>query len=327
MDSGYVETEHLLNVLEYRINKHYSIAEKEIEEKIKKHYEKFAKKDAVKYQQMLKGEISKEDYNKWRTNQMMMGKRWENLKEEITTDLYNKNDVAYSMVYGFMPEVYATNHNFATYQIEQQAHIDTSYVLYDAEAVERLIADNPDLIPIKYQKLNELRDKRWNKKNMQSVMIQGILQGESIPKIAKRFGKTMGEKNRKCCIRNARTMTTSARNGGRFDAYKRAQGLGIEQQLEWMATHDGRTRDTHRWLDREQRPIGEKFSNGCRYPADPEGKPSEVYNCRCRIKSVVKGLTPRARSTYPETINGMSYEDWKKGHNATHIKPKKKVGK
>ena len=321
MDSGYVETEHLLRVLEFRINEHYGQAEREIQQKIEKFYADFARLDEKNRIKVKNGELSKSDYTEWRKNKMIMGKRWENMKEVIATDLYHKNDLAQSMVFGFMPEVYATNHNYGTYEIERKG-INTGYTLYDAEAVERLMSENPDLIPIKYRKIHEATDIRWNRKNCQSVMIQAILQGESIPDIAKRFSRVIGQKNKATCIRNARTMTTSARNAGRNDAYERAARLGVKQIREWCATHDGRTRDSHRWLDREQRAIGEPFSNGLLYPADPNGAPAEVYNCRCRIKSIPQGLTPRARATYDDTIMGMSYEEWKKGHNAPHIMPK-----
>ncbi len=30
-----------------------------------------------------------------------------------------------------------------------------------------------------------------------------------------------------------------------------------------------------------------RFSNGCMYPGDPDGKPSEVYNCRCTMIAVM----------------------------------------
>lgn len=87
--------------------------------------------------------------------------------------------------------------------------------------------------------------------------------------------------NMSASMRYARTMTTAAQNAGRMDSYKKAQDMGIDLERNWMATLDGRTRDSHRAIDGEHRPIGKAFSNGCRYPGDPEGEPGEVYNCRC----------------------------------------------
>jgi hypothetical protein len=65
---------------------------------------------------------------------------------------------------------------------------------------------------------------------------------------------------------------------------------GIEMLHEWVATLDSRTRDTHAYLHGERIETDGRFSNGLRYPHDPEGPPEEVINCRCTVVSVLKGL-------------------------------------
>lgn len=322
MDSGYAEQQFLLDQMEYKINRIYAQAEKELDEKIKKYYKDFKRLDEKKLKEVDDGKLSMEHYKEWRKQKVMSGKIWEQKKEAIAKDLYNANDLAYSVIYEYMPDIYASGHNFGTYEIEKGAHIDTSYTLYDHDAVERLLAENPDLLP--KPKLNIAKDLKWNKTAIQGVMLQGLLQGDSIPHLAKRLSTATGERNRKACIRNARTMATSAHNGGKFNAFKRAEAMGVELVQVWKATFDGRTRDTHRLLDGEKRKVGEVFSNGCRFPADPQGVPSEVYNCRCKLKGVPKGLEPRAEKyrVPGKDIEGLSYEEWKKGHNATHMKPK-----
>lgn len=47
----------------------------------------------------------------------------------------------------------------------------------------------------------------------------------------------------------------------------------------WLQTFDDDVRETHR-LD-ETVTIGERFSNGLRWPGDPEGAAEETINCRC----------------------------------------------
>ena len=97
----------------------------------------------------------------------------------------------------------------------------------------------------------------WDMQKLQSVMVQGILQGDSIPHLATRLAKGVGESDRKAAIRNARTMATGAQNAGRVAAYARADELGVEMEQMWIATLDDRTRHSHRYMDGETRPVGE----------------------------------------------------------------------
>lgn len=336
MDSGYAEMMHEVDVIEYRINKHYRQAEKELQEKINKFYKDFDRLDQKKRELVNSGKMTEAEYKTWRQNKIMAGKVWEQRKDVISRDLYNANYKARNMVYDELPDVYASAHNFATYQIENGAHIDTSYTLYNREAVERLIADNPDMIP--YQEINKAKDISWNKKNLQAVMIQGVLQGESIPHLAKRLSKTVVQKNRACAIRNARTMATSVYNSGKMDAFKRAEALGVDLKVRWRATFDDRTRDSHRRLDGEEVQVGQPFSNGLTFPCDMDWlraarygisksekvinifkeKCAETYNCRCTIQGVVKGLEPRAIKYRSNKAVGIPYEEWKKGHKAAN---------
>ena len=55
--------------------------------------------------------------------------------------------------------------------------------------------------------------------------------------------------------RYARTMMNGAENAGRNDSYIRANEMGIELEVTWLATLDERTRHSHRLLDRQTRPV------------------------------------------------------------------------
>ena len=109
--------------------------------------------------------------------------------------------------------------------------------------------------------------------------------------------------NKKASVRNARTAVTSAQNGGRQKGFEQAHELGIKFKKEWLSAHDGRVRDSHAHLDGVQVEYDEKFPNGLRYPADPQGHPSEVYNCRCTLIADLLGKK-RTKNTIE------SYEAW-----------------
>lgn len=113
-------------------------------------------------------------------------------------------------------------------------------------------------------------------------------------------------------VRTARTACTGAENAGRVGSYQRAERLGIELRQEWLATLDSRTRDSHRLLDCERIEVGETFSNGCRFPGDPQGPGREVYNCRCTLVAAVDGVDQDAAARFQRLPDGMTYEEWKR---------------
>ena len=58
----------------------------------------------------------------------------------------------------------------------------------------------------------------------------------------------------------------------------------------WIGTNDGRERPSHVMCNNTYaNPRTGKFLNGLRFPADPNGEPSEIWNCRCTlVEEVVK---------------------------------------
>lgn len=311
-DLGHKETDEALGKLERRIKKVYVQAYEETEAKLQDYLSRFAAKDKIKTDQLRAGKITQDEYNYWRKGQVMIGKRWQEMVNSLAADYTNANRLAMSMVGDLLPGVYALNHDYGTFQVEKGSMVDTSYTLYDRSTVERLIRDNPNLLP--KAKVNIPKDLRWNKQHVNNTVLQGILQGESNDKIASRL-QTVTSMNHTAAIRNARTMTTGAENAGRTDSYKRAAEMGIELEQEWLATLDGRTRDSHRALDGERIPLAKdkwhpaKFSNGCRYPGDPEGPAWEVYNCRCTLVVAIKGID-QSDAPRNSKLGGMSYEEW-----------------
>lgn len=311
-DLGHKETDEALGKLERRIKKVYVQAYEETEAKLQDYLSRFATKDKIKQEQLRAGKITQDEYNYWRKGQVMIGKRWQEMVNSLAADYTNANRLAMSMVGDSLPGVYALNHDYGTFQVEKGSMVDTSYALYDRSTVEGLIRDNPNLLP--RAKVNVPRDLRWNKQHVNNAVLQGILQGESNDKIASRL-QTVTSMNHAAAIRNARTMTTGAENAGRTDSYKRAAEMGIELEQEWLATLDGRTRDSHRALDGERIPLAKdkwhpaKFSNGCRYPGDPEGPPWEVYNCRCTLVVAIKGID-QSDAPRNSKLGSMSYEEW-----------------
>lgn len=315
-DYAHEQTDVMLAQVESELRREYQRAAKETQKKLNDYLKAFKQKDKERQAQVARGELTQQEYINWRQGQIIVGRRWEEMRDVLAEDMHNVNDIARSIVYGHIPDVYALNHNYGTFEIEQKAMIDTSYVLYDRQTVERLIREHPDLLPPPEpnskvaRAIAKNKDLAWNKKKVQSELLQGILQGEAITNLAQRMQKVTNS-NYSNSVRYARTMFTGAQNAGRVDAYKRAEKMGIEGEMQWVATLDGRTRHSHRQLDGERIKIGGKFSNGCRYPGDPQGKPSEVYNCRCTLIEQMAGLEHDLSERSLVKLDGKTYEEWK----------------
>lgn len=81
--------------------------------------------------------------------------------------------------------------------------------------------------------------------------------------------------------RVARTETVSSSNAGSHTAHEDADGVVAER---WVASLDGRQRDSHDAADGQTVAVGNTFLVGgaeARYPGDPHLPPGERIHCRC----------------------------------------------
>lgn len=315
VDPAHKETDKILRDMEKRLDEVYKQAYKEARQTADDFMKSFREMDKKKRQQVKDGELDKSEYERWRRTQVFQGNRYHQMADTLAADMTHTNQIAASVINGYLPEVYAVNHNYGTYEIEKGSRINTQYTMYDRQTVERLIRDNPDLLPRKAA-VNVPKDQLWNKKHINSAITQGILQGEAIDKIAQRLAATVTDMSHTSAIRNARTMTTSAQNGGRIDSYKRAESMGIKMLQVWMATLDGRTRHEHRQLDGQKRKVGEAFEvegEKIFFPGDPAAEPYLTYNCRCTLVGEVEGVDYNLSdvSQRDNKLGDMTYEEWK----------------
>lgn len=284
-DKAHRLTDEKLEEMEKRLSAIYSRAEKEIQQTADEYFSKFAKQDEAKRKLLEQGKITEEEYTKWRKGKVMYGKRFTEMKEQCAKQLLNVNQTALAYVNGELPEVYAINYNALASSVDGVGGY--SFTLVDADTVRNLAVTDTSLLP--YKEIDPAKDIPWNMKKINAETLQGILQGESMDKIAKRM-MNVQEMNKTQAIRSARTIVTGAENKGRQDSYARAEADGIILERTWIATNDSRTRHSHAVLDGETRPIDTPFSNGLMYPGDPNGRPEEVWNCRCTLVAKVNGF-------------------------------------
>lgn len=289
-DIAHELTDKELEEMEKRLSAIYARAEKELQENVDKYFKRFEEMDAEKRALVDAGKLTEEEYKRWRQNKIMTGRHWTAMKEQAAQELLQANRTAQEYINGRLPDVYSLNYN-STGEAIEGAVSGYSFELVDASTVKNLATSDKTLLPYKY--VDGKKDVRWNTAKVNSEVLQGIVQGESIPEIAKRL-RNVTEMNRASAIRNARTTVTSAENKGRMDSLHRAAEKGVITRKVWLAAIDARTREAHRLLNGQDQDIDDPFKSelgDIMFPGDPDAEdPANVYNCRCTLTYKVVGF-------------------------------------
>lgn len=281
--------------MEKHLSAIYTEAQADIQKKADDYFKAFEKADAEKLKLVKQGKLTEKEYKQWRQGKLMYGKRYTALKEDISKQLLNVNQTAVAYVNGELPEIYSMNYNALADTVDGVGGY--SFTLTDANTVKTLAMADKSLLP--YKKLNPTKDIAWNMRSINSQVLQGIIQGESIPKISKRM-MNVESMNKTQAVRTARTLVTSAENKGRLDSFYKAEQDGINLEKFWIATFGERTREWHAqagsMYSRENSiPIDEPFNiDGeqlmCPGDASLGASGKNLYNCRCSMASKVTGF-------------------------------------
>ena len=303
--------------MERKMRRIYRQAQREIIEKLNAQTQRMYALDAEKRAELAAGKITEQQYRAWLLGQQFAQKQWKDKVDSVVTTLLTANQQANAIVEGQKRAVFGENATYQSYALEKGMGADLGFNVYDSAMVTRLLRDDPELLPRKV--VNGQKDIAWNKHNISNAITQGVIQGESIPAIAKRIAKQTASTNMKAMTRYARTAMTSAQNAGRMEALHEAQNMGIKVQKKWLATLDSRTRDAHAMLDGQVQDVDKPFQSELgpiMYPGDPSADPANVYNCRCTLVYVYPDYMPKEKGQRRDNINGeliedMTYAEWK----------------
>ena len=135
--------------------------------------------------------------------------------------------------------------------------------VFDAlEARENLLKNIPD------ETFNAVRDS----------IVGSIENGQTFQQAADAIAELYEGFEESRALAIAQTEMGFAYNTAAFESYDQS---GVEKH-RWLTIGDPNVRPTHLAAEADGAiEIGEKFSNGLRYPNDPEGEVGEVVNCRC----------------------------------------------
>jgi len=320
-DPGLAATTAADDKLAKELKQIYTQAQKELTATLKEFTDQFQKQLAEKQAAVLSGDMTHAELVAWVNSQHQMKKILDEKIDQCSGVLLNANQKAMGMINGETLHVFAENANWQSYQLTQDTKVNLMFSVYDERSVKRLIKEKPELIPRKV--VNGKKDKAWNQKIIANAVTQAIIQGESIPKLARRIAVQTGETNKKAMIRYARTAMTSAQNGGRMEMLHEAKAMGIKVKKRWLATLDGRTRDVHAKLDGQTVDVDEPFQSDLgkiMFPGDTGSAgsvPANLYNCRCTLIYEYEDFpddptdTMRRDNETGQLITDMNYDEWK----------------
>lgn len=180
---------------------------------------------------------------------------------------------------------------------------------------------NPKVIQASIQNpISGLTLNQTLEKNRRNVIIginqqitQGLIQGESYQKMTRRVKKHL-ESDVKKSIRVVQTEAHRVQQDGRMQSYEHAAEQGVIMKKVWTSTLDGDTRDAHQDLDGVEIDLDEDFvSETGSGPAPGQmGSAEDDINCRCSVRTVIKGYEPTQRRARGEgVIPYTTYNEWK----------------
>jgi len=147
---------------------------------------------------------------------------------------------------------------------------------------------------------------------LSQTITQGLALGESYPKMARRV-KDSFQSGYSDAIRVVRTEAGRNMNDGHLKTYADAEAAGVEMTKKWVATLDGRTRDSHGHLDGKAADENGLFWIGSDSAPAPGlfSQAKNVINCRCRVVEEITGLEPQLRRIRDEgLVPYVTFDDW-----------------
>lgn len=234
--------------------------------------------------------------------------RYRAMVKQTTKRLARVNQIAADYINGRLPDIYDVNYRQIARDFVNAGYTVPTGTMWDIRNEDTMRdpatgkVGLPGAVPPLKRKLNEAKDMAWNMRQIDSAVLQGILQGESIKDMSKRILPIVNN-NKDSAIRAARTMTTAAENMGRQDGYDRFEAMGGVVNKVWIATPDKRVRDWHLSMDGQEVGIHDKFVDGngdkLMYPGDPTAPGRTVWNCRCTMRSQIIGYRRADGSIQP----------------------------
>lgn len=171
-----------------------------------------------------------------------------------------------------------------------RAGFETGALRLDALGVDGDLVFDADADAVQRALRQAVQNARSVPRTLRDEVVRALAEGmgadEDVAALARRVRDRLEGVADWKALQIAQTTGTGAFEASQMEAYRQA---GVDR-VRWMSQRDGRVRETHRvgtGVDGEEARLGTAFSNGCRFPGDPEGPLREVVNCRCTSLAVI----------------------------------------
>jgi hypothetical protein len=319
-DQAHDWTDEQIDALRRRFREVYAQAEREMSDKIGEWAKEYDEQNQEWWKLLESGEKTEEEYKAWLEEQVLRRDWMESMAQRLSIDATRADEKCMQMVADEVPRVFGENANWEAFDISRATGLDLNFTIYNEDAVRQLILNVPGIVYL--PQLDNGKDLLWNHQHFTSALTQSILQGESLPRAAKRLSMVLGMDER-AATRAARTAMTGAESAGRQHSMERAESMGIPIRKTWRAKLDGRTRQAHRELDGESVAVSGYFTWGginIDRPGDPTCPAHMIANCRCTLGNEIDldNIPPRVVRRTNKLPKGVSYDDWKAGTYRTN---------
>lgn len=212
--------------------------------------------------------------------------RLTSLSEQLSKSLQDTNREAIRIVNRSTVNVYAENYNQTIDYLQEYS--TRTFPTIDKGAVAKILRG--EVTPFTQIAESSIKDLAGLERDLTRNLVSGIMQGKSIPNLAKDIRENVVNRDLFRATRIARTETNRIQNAGRQDAFDKGEDYGLNIVKRWVSTHDVRTRESHTAAHGQRVPNGKPFIIGGQelmFPSDQTAAPEESINCRCTMVAEV----------------------------------------
>lgn len=292
-DNAHAKIDKWLESAESKIFSLYDNAAKRIKTEMARYFKTFQKMDDEKRELLETEKITKKEYTRWRKKTIMQNKLFAELKNSLAGILLYYNRRGIELIKNRLEWAYSQG--FDEINIPDVVHSDA---LQTAE------------IPYIDYIVDDKKADKWNKKKIESLVLNGIVAGYTLTKIS-RIAVKIAYMNAHMVVNNARTFVTGAENKGREDSYKIVEGADKAEKVQylkkWVTVEDSHVRHAHIELHGQVVGLDEPFENSLGkiwFPGDPSSIPANRHGCRCHTELVAIGNNGvQVSIKFPKKVN------------------------